>query len=115
MRVEGAACDFKAVGAQYHRKCKLLFMNEKNISSVQKKQPMSEEDAFRKLVDHMEQNKHKLWSSVGLFAIYLSYGGTLVQKQVLAKISRHFEDTLLIMSASGFANVFVFKSHHMVS
>ena len=33
-----------------------------------------------------------------------------MQKQVLANISRHFGDSLLVMSANGFANVFVFKS-----
>jgi len=53
----------------------------------------------------------KLWNSVEVFQLYEGAGGDKMQrKQLIKRITTHFSEDLVILSACGLANVLSFKS-----
>ena len=66
--------------------------------------------AFPSLVRHMENNEKETWSSVDIHNIYSQNSGyKLKRKSLVSALCDFLGNTLLVLSASGLANILTFR------
>lgn len=114
IRVEGAISDLHAADGQYHNDCRISFLSQRSIKSATNKanqgKVQCKDPAFEQLLEEMKQNECRMWNSVELHDMYVSYKGTaLSRRQLLQHLSDHFGNTLLILSGIGVASIVVFR------
>jgi hypothetical protein len=115
VRLHGAVSDLAAVGARYHRDCASKFLSlghskkkDKNIVMTDR----SDED-FRTLVDALENNRSRAWTSSEIYSIYDQEHATDLsghsKNELVQKLEDHFKGDLLVYSENGMATLLVFK------
>lgn len=114
IRIQGAVSDLHAADARYHLDCRARFVTEravKDAASTSTNASSDSDEAFTYVVKTMEADMSKLWNSVELFQLYEGVGGDRQQRKQLVKpLKSYFGEDLAVLSASGLANVLVFKS-----
>ena len=115
VRVHGALSDLHAADARYHDDCKLNFMSPKMIRQAAASATTSAENidtdlSFEQLISVMIENQSSVWNSIDLFNTYKSTGGDrLTRRQLIQSLVAHFDEELLVLTASGVASIIVFK------
>ena len=111
VRIQGAISDLHAADARYHKDCKDSFMGPRNVVYAQKKPAISLDNAFERLCKYMKDNDSKIWNSVELHLLYISFEGIIMtRKSLVNALCGHFGDTLLVLSSVGVASVVVFHN-----
>jgi len=115
-RISYAPADLCAVEARYHSKCLSLFVSHRNISAAVNKEKTTAKDlALEQLAKEMSEDPSRIWNTVSLHSHYVLYGGHLGKKTLLQKLQTHFGEELVILSASGFSNIVLFRKYCPIS
>ena len=75
-----------------------------------KMSPHHSDTALTQLLKTMGDSRNNTWSSSELHRIYTKDGGTLSRRYLIQKVSQHFGDEFVVLSAVGLANIIMFKS-----
>ena len=85
--------------------------DDDDITQIYKIQTQPQPPVPNSIIKTMEDNMSKLRNSIEVFQLYEEAGGDKMQrKQLIERITTHFGENLVILSASGLANILVFKS-----
>ena len=63
------------------------------------------QQAIRAIVDNMNKNKIRTWTTSDLYELYISASGTLSKKQMIFNITKHFGTEVIIMHIEGCESV----------
>jgi hypothetical protein len=117
VRLQGAISDLHAADGRYHADCSSKFMTPRAVKAAAAKSVICEEeklhfdDAYEEVLNAMKCDRSHIWSSTQLYKHYLQNNGNqLTRSALVQKISEYFGKDLLILSASGVANILVFQS-----
>lgn len=114
VRVEGAVSDLHAADAKYHYDCRTKFMAPKSVhlaasTSVGHASAPSD-PAYDKVIREMSAERSKIRNSSEIYKQYQLHGGVLMsRKTIIAAITTHFEDDLLVFRSAGIASILVFR------
>ncbi len=113
-RIPGALSDLHAADAQYHENCKSSFMAPRSVNAVASSANVKEKNeadrALQCTILRMSDESSQIWNTVTAYDLYLSHGGKLSRRMLLAKLTEHFGPDLLVLSGSGVASLLVFRS-----
>ena len=108
LRVLSTVSDLHAADAQYHKDCMSSFRTNINNSGQKVEAP---ESAFEQVVSTMLVDISRIWNALEIEETYASFGGTLLtRRQLIQKLSEHFEPNLLVLSSPGIANILAFRN-----
>ena len=114
LHVQGAVSDLHATDAMYHKICHTRFMAPKSIANASRKsseQPLYVDDAFIEVVTEMQSDQSRMWNTIDIHKLYLSYGGqSLHRRKLISKLSEHFGNDLLVLSGKGISSLLIFRS-----
>jgi hypothetical protein len=112
LRVHGAFSDLHAADGRYHNDCKPAFMAPKSVDRAHtSKKPEDKNVAFNKIIEIMESDADRMWSSVELHKLYQENNGVKLQRRALIEeLSTYFGDSILVLSCKGLASMLVFRS-----
>ena len=108
----GAFSDLHAADGRYHNDCRPAFMAPKSVDSAQiPQQPDDTNVAFNTIIEIMESDADRMWSSVELHKLYQQNNGVKLQRRALIdELSTYFGDTMLVLSCKGLADMLLFRS-----
>ena len=118
IRINGAPSDLHAADAQYHKDCYSRFMSGRNLHASdgikckqtnKQGQQTSPPNPLMHVLDNMNSDKTRIWSTVELFDLYQSYGGTLSRRIMVEKVCASFNDDVLLMQIDGCASMLGFR------
>ena len=67
------------------------------------------------VIQLLANDKKRIWNSVELFQKYVDGGGsTLTRCQLIEKLSNRFQDELIVLSCTGYANIVTFYNNTTV-
>ena len=116
IRVNGATSDLHAADARYHDKCRRSFYSPKNVAAAAvSKEPQSSlkqnDLAFDAVLKIINEDRSEIWNSTDLYNLYLeNHGNSLCKKSLVAKVSDHSGEDLIVLSSPGVANILLFRS-----
>ena len=117
LRLEGAVSDLHAADAIYHKQCYSGFAASRSVKSATRRAVVSVLDdeendvSFTQVTKDMKDDPSRIWNSVDLYNLYLTYNGThLTRRTLMSKLKKCFGEDLLILSGNGVANLIVFRS-----
>lgn len=119
IRVQSAVSDLHAADAQYHDDCQKRFMSRRNIDFIKRKKidksNTIDEPNFNNVIDFMNDNSRRMFSSVELYEVFVSTRNetlspsSLSRRQLITKILEHYQDEILVLNIVGCANVLCFR------
>jgi hypothetical protein len=114
IRIQGAVSDLHAADARYHVDCRLAFMSPCSVerSTNQQNPEITKCDAaLEHVISTMDSNRSYVWTSVEVHNHYLDKGGNQHSRSSIVKeVSEYFGKDLLLLSATGLANILMFRS-----
>lgn len=116
IRLQGSVSDLHAADGRYHEDCKSKFMTPRAVKAAARAVNCDEEQlgcdkAFEAVLNIMKSDMSYIWASTEIHKYYLAnQGNKLTRKALVQNISDHFGKDLLILSATGLANILVFRS-----
>ena len=112
MRLLGAVSDLHAADARYHVHCRNKFTAPKAIAlaAVNSEKQSNESDmAYDNVIRTLKHDEDKIWNSVELHALYLSNGGSKLNRKTLIKsLKEDFGKSIVVLSSPGYANIVTF-------
>ena len=108
----GSVSDLHAAEARYHVDCMCRFFANRLLSTGNEGGPLSPRSQYQPDMawKHMEttlsNDQKRVWNTVELQQEYQDHGGVdLTRSQLADNLCNHFEGDLLMISATGYANV----------
>ena len=83
-RVQGAVSDLHAADARYHvdRRARIMTtLHVQSSSSTASNTSEACEEAFRRVIDHIEQDKSRIWNAVDINDLYVEFDGVILQRK----------------------------------
>ena len=115
LRVDGAVSDLHAADGRYHYNCRTAFMAPMaaqfaaSSSSGDKQHTDDIDDAFYKVVKVMSEDRTQSRNSLDTYELYKHFED-LSRRALIADLSNHFGDELLVLKVSGCASILAFRS-----
>ena len=115
LRIHGTVSDLHAADAKYHVDYKGKFMSPKyvQLASTSTSPTSKNSDIDLKFVSFISEMLHdqtKIWNSIALYEQYSTEGGDkLTHRQLVEPLTTRFGKYVLVLSATGVANIVVFR------
>ncbi len=111
--IQAAVSDLHAADDRYHENCRTSFMAKRSIESACSSATgfnKTVDKAFNVVLEKMNEDVKRVWTSFEVSNLYQSPGGTVLNRPALVKkLSDVLGNDLLVLSGKGIANVLVFR------
>ena len=102
IRISGAPADLHAADAEYHRDYYNNFTKCNNVqygNSTCTSEEQLKDFAIGKVIESMNEDKHKMWTSVDLYSIYCTYdkSGGVTRRTLIEKLQNILGDEILLL------------------
>ena len=104
--------DLHAADARYHDDCRKNFSNYRNIASAKRSNHEKEVDvAYNKVLENIESETNKMWTSVELHEFYIQEGGSpLSRRKLVERIHKVKGESFLLLKSPGIASILIPKT-----